>query len=255
MNRLEGKVALVTGGGSGIGRATCERLASEGAAVVAVDVNDAGGAETIALVKSAGGEGVYHHLDVTSEAGWQALIETIEAERGRLDILVNNAGLYRRGFLDDMDLDEFRQLFAVNVEGVFLGMKYAARLMRKSGGGSIVNLSSGAGLIGSPGGVGYCGTKGAVRLMTKAAGVELPRFGIRVNSVHPGYVDTPMGASVIDAIGGDPDQRREQLTRAVPIRDWANPEDIANGIAFLASDDSRYMTGSELIIDGGATAQ
>ncbi|MFN3232538.1 MAG: SDR family NAD(P)-dependent oxidoreductase [Alphaproteobacteria bacterium] len=255
MKRLEGKVALVTGGGSGIGRATCERLASEGAHVVAVDVNDAGGAETVVSVKDAGGVCVYHHLDVTSETGWQVLIESIEAEQGRLDILVNNAGLYRRGFLDDMELDEFRRLFAVNVEGVFLGMKYAARLMRKSGGGSIINLSSGAGLIGSPGGIGYCGTKGAVRLMSKAAGVELPRYGIRVNSVHPGYVDTPMGASVIDAIGGDPDQRREQLTRAVPIRDWANPEDIANGIAFLASDDSRYMTGSELVIDGGATAQ
>lgn len=254
---LEGRVALVTGGGSGIGRATCLKLAQEGATVVVSDVNEAGGLETVAIIEASGGLAAFKLHDVTSEEAWQDVLGAIEAEHNKLDILVNNAGLYKRGSLEEMTLAEFRLLSAVNVDGVFLGLKYGGGLMKKSGVGSIVNLSSGAGIVGSPGAVGYCATKGAVRLMSKAAALEFARAGtkIRVNSVHPGFVQTPMGEQVIHEIGGDFDRRLEQLTRAIPVREWADPSDIANGIAFLASDESRYMTGSELVIDGGVTAQ
>lgn len=255
--RLDRKIALVTGGGSGIGRATCSKLAEEGATVIVSDVNETGGLETVSDVEAAGGKATFVRHDVTREDAWIDILAGIERDHGRLDILVNNAGLYKRGSLDEMSLEQFRQLSAVNVDGVFLGLKYGGGLMKKAGAGSIVNLSSGAGIVGSPGAVGYCATKGAVRLMTKAAALELARASknIRVNSVHPGFVQTPMGEQVIHEIGGDFDRRREQLTRAIPLREWADPADIANGIAFLASDESRYMTGSELVIDGGVTAQ
>lgn len=225
--------------------------------MIVSDINETGGLETVASVTGAGGSASFETHDVTSEDAWRAVLEGIESEQGKLDILVNNAGLYKRGSLEEMSLAEFRLLSAVNVDGVFLGLKYGSGLMKKAGKGSIVNLSSGAGIVGSPGAVGYCATKGAVRLMTKAAALEFARAGtkIRVNSVHPGFVQTPMGEQVIHEIGGDFDRRLEQLTRAIPVREWADPSDIANGIAFLAGDESRYMTGSELVFDGGVTAQ
>ena len=255
--RLEGKIALVTGGGSGIGRATCLKLAAEGATVVVSDVNEKGGRGTVSAIEAAGGRATFYIHDVTAEEAWLEVLDGIEADHTELNVLVNNAGLYKRGSLDEMTLIEFRALSAVNIDGVFLGLKYGGRLMKKTGTGSIINLSSGAGIVGSPGAVGYCATKGAVRLMTKAAALEFAREGtkVRVNSVHPGFIWTPMGDQVIHEIGGDFDRRREQLTRAIPLREWADPADIANGIAFLASEEARYMTGSELVIDGGVTAQ
>lgn len=259
--RVAGKVALVTGGASGIGRACAERLAQEGAVVVVTDLQDAKGAEVVEAIKAAGGRAEYHHHDVTSEEAWIAVAAAIKSAHGRLDILVNNAGIGISASVLDMSLADFQRQVAINVDGVFLGTKHSIPVMRLSGdGGSIINMSSVAGLKGSAILAGYCATKGAVRLFTKSVALECAQAkdGIRVNSVHPGIIETPIWDDIIGT--GEPgDNARPprpqtldaMTTEAVPLGKKGWPLDIANGVLWLASEESAYVTGAELVIDGG----
>ena len=261
MGRVTGKVALVTGGASGIGRSCAERLAEEGAIIVVTDLQDDKGAETVEAIRAAGGQASYLHHDVTSEAAWVSVIAEVKKTHGRLDILVNNAGIAISGSIIEMSLADFQKQNAVNIDGVFLGTKHSIPLMRTSGkGGSIINMSSVAGLKGSAILAGYCASKGAVRLFTKSVALECAtaRDGIRVNSVHPGIIETPIWDDIMGT--GEPgDNARpsrpatlDAMTAdAVPVGKKGYPLDIANGVLWLASEDSGYVTGAELVIDGG----
>jgi len=257
--RVSGKVALVTGGASGIGRGAAEKLASEGATVVITDIQDHLGEEVAAGIKKSGGKAEYIHHDVTTEDAWVDVVGQVKAHHGRLDILVNNAGIGIGGSVLDMTLEAWRKQTAVNLDGVFLGTKHSIPLMRQGGGGSIVNISSVAGLKGAPTLAGYCATKGGVRLFTKAVAMECAnaKDGIRVNSVHPGIIETPIWVTVM---GGEPGANAPpdldaMSELAVPLGVKGVPEDIANGILWLASDESRYVTGAELVIDGGLSVR
>jgi NAD(P)-dependent dehydrogenase (short-subunit alcohol dehydrogenase family) len=257
--RVEGKVALVTGGASGIGAGCATRLAEEGAVVVLTDVQDAKGAELVHEITAAGGKARYLHHDVTDEPAWEGVIADVEKTEGRLDILVNNAGIgIGCPSITMMSLADWRRQQAVNVEGVFLGTKHSLGLMRKAGnGGSIVNMSSVAGLKGSAFLSAYCATKGAVRLFTKAIAMECAGFkdGVRVNSVHPGIIETPIWLSITGmgqpAGANAPPDLDAMSQQGVPLGVKGYPADIANGVLWLASDESRYVTGEELVIDGG----
>jgi NAD(P)-dependent dehydrogenase (short-subunit alcohol dehydrogenase family) len=253
--RVEGKVALVTGGASGIGRGCAERLAEEGAAVVVTDLQDLKGEEVVAAIKRVGGTADYLHHDVTDEAAWAEVVGQVKARHGRLDILVNNAGVGLGGSVLEMTLDTWRRQTAVNLDGVFLGVKHAIPLMREGGGGSIVNMSSVAGLKGAPSLAGYCATKGGVRLFTKAVALECAaaKDGIRVNSVHPGIIETPIWLTVTPTGTNEPPDLDALSELVVPLGVKGVPLDIANGVLWLASDESRYVTGAELVIDGGLT--
>ncbi len=258
--RVEGKVALVTGGASGIGRGCAKRLAAEGAVVVVTDLQDAKGEETVAAIKKAGGKAEYLHHDVTDETEWETVIGKIKAGHGRLDILVNNAGIGLAASVLTMSLADWKRQNAVNLDGVFLGVKHSIPLMRASGkGGSIINMSSVAGLKGAPTLAGYCATKGGVRLFTKSVAMECAgaNDGIRVNSVHPGIIETPIWLTVMPAADGSnaPPDLDAMSTMAVPLGVKGFPEDIANGVLWLASDESRYVTGAELVIDGGLSVR
>ena len=248
--RLKDKIALVTGGGGGIGRATCLHMAEEGASVVVTDMNEAGGHETVAQITASGGAAWFDRLDVADEANWQALIAAIRARHGRLDILVNNAGILIMKPMLETSLEEWERIFAVNARGVFLGCKTAAPVMIAAGGGAIINISSIYGLIAPAGATAYEATKGAVRLFTKGVAAELAAHNIRVNSVHPGVVDTGMTEAILrDAAVTD------KLLGPTLIRRPAQARELANAILFLASDEASYMTGSELVVDGGYTSQ
>ncbi|MES2341845.1 MAG: glucose 1-dehydrogenase [Pseudomonadota bacterium] len=263
--RVSGKVALITGGASGIGRGCAERLAEEGAIVVITDLQDDKGAELAAAITAKGGKAQYHHHDVTSEEAWIKVAAAIKADHGRLDILVNNAGIGISGSVLDMALSDFQRQVAINLDGVFLGVKHSIPVMRLSGqGGSIINMSSVAGLKGSAILAGYCATKGGVRLFTKAVAMECAgaKDGIRVNSVHPGIIETPIWDSIVGT--GEPgDNARpprpivlDAMSQdAVPLGVKGYPLDIANGVLWLASDESRYVTGAELVIDGGLSVK
>jgi len=263
--QLQDKVALVTGGASGIGRACAERLANDGAVVVVTDIQDDKGAETVAAIAAAGGKARYLRHDVTSEEAWIAVVADVAKTEGRLDILVNNAGIGLAGSIVEMTLADFQRQFAINVDGVFLGMKHSLPLIRKGGrGGSIINMSSVAGLKGSPNMGGYCATKGAVRLITKSAAMECAeqKDGVRVNSVHPGLIETPIWDSIVGSGGPGANSgvsRSDMLDAmsqmAVPLGMKGWPQDIANGVAWLAGEESRYVTGAELVIDGGLTVR
>lgn len=263
MGRVEGKVALVTGGASGIGKACAERLAAEGATVVITDVQDEPGRATAEAIRAAGGKADYLSHDVTSEEAWVEVIAEVGKRHGRLDVLVNNAGIGLGGSILEFSLADFRRQTAVNLDGVFLGMKHAIPLMRQGGGGSIVNMSSVAGLKGSPNLAAYCATKGGVRLMTKAVAMECAnaKDGVRINSVHPGIIETPIWDTIVGT--GEPganalprSQTLDQMSSmAVPLGVKGLPDDIANGVLWLASDESRYVTGAELVIDGGLTVR
>jgi len=259
MGRVSGKVALVTGGASGIGRACASVLAREGATVVVSDVQDALGRECVATIEAAGGRAVYLAHDVTSEDAWVGVIAEIKERFGRLDILVNNAGIGLSGQVTEMPLVDFRRQQAINVEGVFLGCKHGLPLMRASGGGSIVNISSVAGLTAAPNLAAYSATKGAVRLFTKSVAMECAALkdGVRVNSVHPGIIETPIWDSISMGLPGGANRIDLDAVTAVatPLGVKGLPEDIALGVLYLASDDSRYVTGTELVIDGGMTAR
>jgi len=264
MNRVDGKVAIVTGAAGGIGSATCRLLAQAGATVIATDLRPADGQALVASIGSAGGHARYAALDVTDEAQWAALVDEVLAREGRVDVIVNNAGLYRHGPIEDASMAEMDLLFDVNLKGVVLGTKYGFRAMKRRPAGSpsaaIINLSSIAGLIGSPNSALYCMSKGGVRLFTKASAMEAAHLGynIRVNSVHPGIVDTDMARGVADSMrerGVPAGQTAAIMASSHPLGRMATAEDIARGILFLASDDASFMTGSELVIDGGWTAR
>ena len=241
MGQVEGKVALVTGGSSGIGAGCASRLAEEGAMVVITDVQDAKGGELVAAIEKAGGKARYLHHDVTSEDEWVAIVADVEKTEGRLDILVNNAGIgVACPSITMMKLEDWRRQQAVNVEGVFLGIKHSLPLMRKAGnGGSIINMSSVAGLKGSPILAAYSATKGAVRLFTKAVALECAnaKDGVRVNSVHPGIIETPIWLSITGmgqpGANAPPDLDAMSST-AVPLGVKGVPQDIANGVLWLA---------------------
>jgi NAD(P)-dependent dehydrogenase (short-subunit alcohol dehydrogenase family) len=254
--RVAGRVALVTGGASGIGQGAAERLAEEGALVMVTDLQDIKGQEVVAGIVKKGGKAAYLHHDVTDEAQWIDVVAQTVAKFGKLDILFNNAGIGIGVSVLEMTLADWRKQTAVNLDGVFLGVKHSIPAMRKSGGGSIINTSSVAGLKGSPNLAGYCATKGGVRLFTKSVALECAAAGdgIRVNSIHPGIIETPIWLTVIPQAGGNAPPDLDAIsTMAVPLGVKGVPLDIANGVLWLASDESRYVTGAELVIDGGLT--
>ncbi len=257
--RVGGKVALVTGGASGIGRSCAEKLATEGAFVVVTDIQDHLGVEVVGEIRKAGGKAEYVHHDVTDEDVWADVIAGIKARHGRLDILVNNAGIGIGGSILEMTLTDWRRQTAINLDGVFLGVKHSIPLMRVSGdGGSIANISSVAGLKGSANLAGYCATKGGVRLFTKAVAMECAnaRDKIRVNSIHPGIIETPIwvtvGATTNPGSNSPPDLDAMSAF-AVPLGMKGLPEDIANAVLWLSTDEARYITGMEMVVDGGMT--
>lgn len=248
---LQGKVALVTGGRGGIGRAIVDRFRREGAAVYAADLS-AGG--------SIGDDGDFLKLDVTQEADAVAAMQTVGADHGRLDILVNAAGIEIEKTIEDTSLEEWNRSFAVNVTGTFLTSKHALPLLRKSQGASIINFGSYDGFIADPGLAAYCATKGAVHALTKAMACDHGPEGIRVNAVCPGYIDTPMLQSFFEGDGsGGGGQSIDDLQQAVrdvhPLRTYGTPEDIANLVNWLASDEARYASGQLWVLDGGLSAQ
>lgn len=259
--RLYGKVALVTGGASGIGRGCAELFAAEDALVVISDLNVELGEAAAAEITAAGGTCEFAAHDVADEQAWIDLIGGIRDHHCRLDILVNNAGIAIRNLIVDMPLEDWRKQLAVNLDGVFLGVKHSLPLMRHSGdGGSIINMSSIMGLKGSPNTSCYSATKGAVRLFTKSAALECAaaKDGIRVNSMHPGIIDTPMWfttARIADPSLDSPPDVGAMAERAVPLGVAGLPVDIANGVLWLASDESKYVTGAEIVIDGGLMAR
>jgi NAD(P)-dependent dehydrogenase (short-subunit alcohol dehydrogenase family) len=268
--QVEGKVALVTGGASGIGAAVAELLAQEGASVVVTDVDELKGPELVARLTKAGHEAVFLHQDVTSEPRWIEVVAEVGKRYGRLDILVSNAGIgIAVPSITQMSLEDWRRQTAINLDGVFLSVKHGLPLMRKTStqqagtqqaGGSIILMSSLAGLRGAAGLSGYCATKGGVRLFAKAIAMECATFGdgIRVNSVHPGIIDTPIWGKIPTEAAGSgqnaPIDPEERAKLATPLGRAGSAFEIATGVLFLASDASRYMTGTELVIDGGMYA-
>ena len=247
LGRLAGKVALITGGARGQGASEAGLFCREGAIVVIGDVLDADGEATAAALRADGFACTYLHHDVTSESAWDAVVASIVETHGRLDVLVNNAGIFPRGGVLDTSLADWEKVVAINQTGVFLGMQAAARVMVTQRSGSIINISSVAGLEGTPGFIGYGATKWAVRGMTKAAAKELASHGVRVNSVHPGIIETPM-LETFDAISPG---TRDAVKLRIPMGRTAEAVEVAQLVLYLASDDSSYSTGSEFVVDGG----
>lgn len=255
MGRVKGKVALVTGAGLGLGRAAALLLAREGARVIVTDFREIEGATTADAIVSAGGEAMFLKQDVAKEEDWKRVVASTVARFGGLDILVNNAGVALAASVEATTLDQWRWLMSINLDGVFLGTKYAIGVM-KAKGGSIINLSSIEGLIGDPNLAAYNASKGGVRLFTKSAALHCAKAGykIRVNSIHPGYILTPM-VEAFAASQGDAAAAKTAIAAMHPLGHIGEPDDIAYGVLYLASDESKFVTGSELVIDGGYTAQ
>jgi len=248
--RLEGKVALITGGARGQGAAEAKLFAREGAKVVIADILDEEGEKLEAEITELGGECFYTHLDVSDSENWEKTVETAVAHFGKIDILVNNAGIAVWGTNDDTTEEIWDTVMDVNAKGVFLGTKHVIPEMKKLGGGSIINISSISGLVGQPTiQPVYNASKGAVRLFTKSTAVQYGSYGIRANSIHPGAIDTDM---ISHRIQGE--ENKNRIKNTVPLQRVAKPIEIAYGALFLASDESSYMTGSEMVIDGGVTA-
>ncbi len=249
MGRLDGKVALISGGARGMGATEARMFAQEGASVVFGDVLDELGAQVEAEIRELGGEATYLHLDVTQEDQWRAAVDLAVSRYGKLDILVNNAGIVRRLTIEETTVEDWDAVLNVNAKGVFLGSKQAIPAMRAAGGGSIVNISSISGMV-SIGPPAYIASKGAVRLLTKSTAIQYAADNIRCNSVHPGPIETPMrqegqANSAMPSTGAT----------LVPLGRVGTTEDIAYGVLFLASDEASFVTGSELVIDGGYIAQ
>ncbi|MEM7669167.1 MAG: glucose 1-dehydrogenase [Pseudomonadota bacterium] len=247
--RLSDKVALVTGGRGGIGRAICERFSREGATVIAADVSSGG---------SLGGDapGRYVKYDVTSEDDARAVMAGVDDDHGRLDILVNAAGIEIEKTIEETSLDDWNRIFAINVTGTFLAAKHALPLMRKSAGGSVINFGSYDGFIADPQLAAYCATKGAVHALTRAMACDHGPEGIRVNAICPGFIDTPMLQSFFEGGHGGTKETLQQAARDVhPLRTYGTPEDIANLVLWLASDEARYASGQLWVLDGGLSAQ
>jgi NAD(P)-dependent dehydrogenase (short-subunit alcohol dehydrogenase family) len=262
MERLSGKTALITGAGSGIGRGTAEAMAAEGAKVIVTDVDKDGGKQTVDAICAAGGAAEFRVHDVTSEDSWKQVLSALDT----LHVLVNNAGICVSAMLTEMSTETWRKQMAINLDSMFFGAKYAMPLLEKSGAGSIINVSSVAGLKGVPGLSGYCASKGGVRLFTKAIAVEcaMAKKNVRVNSIHPGAIETPIWVKMgYDGELPPPDavkysnameMARQASVAATPVGHAGAPADIAAGVVFLASDESRFITGIELVIDGGVMA-
>ena len=255
MSRVADKVVLVSGAGSGIGRATATLLAKEGATVIVTDINRPGGLETVQQIggQNNGRGARFEEHDTSREADWKRIIDGILEREGKLNGLVNNAGISGPfpATFETETVEQWQRMLAVNVQGVFLGCKYGVPAMRQSGGGSIVNTSSLAAFLGTPDLSAYGASKGAVRQFTKTVAIDCARKGykVRCNSVHPGIILTPMGNTVMPN-----DKVRERARRRIPIGEFGAPEDIAYGILYLISDESRFVTGTELVIDGGMNA-
>jgi 2,5-dichloro-2,5-cyclohexadiene-1,4-diol dehydrogenase 2 len=246
--RLTGKVALISGGASGIGAAHVRVFAMEGAKVVAGDVQESQGKAVVEEVNKSDKEAVFVRLDVSREADWADAVQTAVSRFGKLTSLINNAGVYWPQGVETETVENWNKMISVNQSGVWFGMKAAIPAMRNAGGGSIVNISSLYGLIGSPGSIAYHATKGAVRLMTKAAALEYVKQGIRVNSIHPGMINTPI-------LGNLTQEGDAAIRAAIPMGRMGKPEEIAYGSLYLCSDEAAYVTGTELVIDGGWLAQ
>ena len=248
MGRLDGKVAIISGGARGQGAVETELFAMEGAKVIFGDVQDEDGKKVEAKVVELGGDVEYMRLDVTSEADWQRAVERAESKYGKLDILVNNAGISMRHSDMDVSSDDWDTMMDVNAKGVFLGVKYAIPAMQRAGGGSIVNISSIAGILGRPlASPAYSASKGAVRVFTKSTAGRFAAEGIRCNSIHPGPIDTDMIRAATNSV------RPETRVGEIPIGRLGQPEDVAYGALYLASDEASFVTGSELVIDGGVS--
>ena len=250
MGRLNGKSCLISGGAKGLGAAQARLFAREGGGVAVGDILDSAGARLVDELTGSGAGSIFVRLDVTSEGDWERAVDAVMREFGTLDIVVNNAGIYNRALAEDTTLEEWERVMSVNATGVFLGTRAAIPAMRRSGGGSIVNMSSVAGLVGSRTQTVYNASKGAVRLLTKSTAVQYAPEGIRANSVHPGVIETDMLREVLR----NEDERATRIA-STPIPRFGTPEDVAHGVLFLASDESSYVTGAELVIDGGLTAQ
>ena len=249
--RLAGKVAFISGGARGMGAAEARLFAREGAKVAIGDLLEAEGRQVVTEINDTGGEALYTPLDVTSEEAWDKALQATVERFGKLDILVNNAGIAVFSVKDDASVEEWDLVMDVNAKGVFLGTRVAIPHMRRAGGGSIVNISSVSGLIAQSNiHPGYNASKAAVRLLTKVTAVQYAGEAIRANSVHPGHIETPMS----EPEWGDPESYRLSI-ESTPLGRYGEPDDVSYGVLFLASDESSYMTGSELVIDGGLTAQ
>jgi len=255
MNRLENKVAIITGGALGLGKACAELFAKEGAKVVVTDVKENEGKEVVQGINENGGDALFIKHDVSQEEGWNEVIKKTLDTYNKLDILVNNAGVGIGGSVEETSIDEWRWLMSINLDGVFIGTREAVKAM-KDHGGSIINLSSIEGLVGDPNLAAYNTSKGGVRLLTKSAALHCAKSGynVRVNSIHPGYIWTPMVENYLKE-QGDVEAGRKALADLHPVGHVGEPNDIAYGALYLASDESKFVTGSELVIDGGYTAQ
>ncbi len=247
--RVEGKIAFITGGGSGMGREHALLMAEEGASVIVSDVNDANGRETLSMINSRGGQGLFINFDVASETAWQAAVSQAMATFGRVDILVNNAGILYLKKIQDTTSAELDRMLDVNIKGVFYGCKHILPAMQKAGGGSIINISSIYGLIGASSAAAYQAAKGAVRILTKSVAVDYAEFNIRCNSIHPGVIRTAMTKDLLAD-----DATTQAILGSTIIRRPAEPREVAYPVLFLASNESSYMTGSEVVVDGGYTA-
>lgn len=253
MGRLEGKTALVTGAASGIGLQTSIRLAEEGALVMMTDINHE---EGLQQAEKLGANATFLKLDITEEEEWISVLDETVKRFDRLDILVNSAGMVLIADVEQITLEDWRKVHAVNLDGTFLGCKHGVRVMKVFGAGSIINLSSVSGMIGGFNLAAYNSSKGAVRMLTKSVALHCARagYGIRCNSIHPTFIETPMLESMIRD-SPDPEKARQTLVRQVPLRRIGKPDDVANMIVYLASDESTFVTGTEMVIDGGVIAQ
>ena len=253
MGRLEGKTALVTGAASGIGLQTSIRLAEEGARVMMTDINLE---EGLQQAEKLGANAIFLKLDITEEEEWISVLDETVKRFDRLDILVNSAGMVLIADVEQITLEDWRKVHAVNLDGTFLGCKHGVRVMKEFGAGSIINLSSVSGMIGGFNLAAYNSSKGAVRMLTKSVALHCARagYGIRCNSIHPTFIETPMLESMIRD-SPDPEKARQTLVRQVPLRRIGKPDDVANMIVYLASDESTFVTGTEMVIDGGVIAQ
>jgi cyclopentanol dehydrogenase len=248
--RLENKVALISGGARGMGAVEAKLFAKEGAKVIIGDMLEDEGKKVEAEINEAGGDCVFVLLDVSDEDAWKRAVDEAVSRYGKLDILVNNAGIYRAHIVEETTAEEWDQVMDINAKGVFLGTKHAIPAMRQAGGGSIVNISSVAGLVGSKQTTAYTASKGAVRLLTKSTAIQYAADRIRANSVHPGTIVTPMTEGFL----AEPAMHEDRVNRT-PLKRLGKPEDVAYGALYLASDEASFVTGSELVIDGGRTAE